>query len=351
MASADILKAAIIGAGRVAGLLENDSLRDHPCTHWGIYNSHPSIVVTGVCSADRANAESFAAEFGISNFYHDYKEIINKEKPQILSVCTPAEIRYKIITYALRKNIPVIVTEKPLALNIREHEAIISLAAKKKSTIFVNHLRRFSWDWQIVKKILLEKKIGKPLFSKGSFSGAFLHTGTHMFDMINYLFGPPKSIRGDIYNDEGKKIKCFRKKIYDGGVRGYMNFTDNHRIYIDGQQKEYFQFELEINGSSGRIRIGNHLNELWLKTDCEYATEFSQIKKFPFPEPAVKKNPWLMLRDEIYNSARGLKNDRNMTVDSLTAYEMALAFALSSKRGKTVKLPLRKNKKIKILAY
>jgi len=57
--------AAIIGLGRIASLLEEDSRREKPCTHAGAITANPDCILTGGCDTDDERRRLFAERWAL----------------------------------------------------------------------------------------------------------------------------------------------------------------------------------------------------------------------------------------------------------------------------------------------
>ena len=95
-------KAAVIGCGRIGGMLEDDPFRQHPCTHAGALKGNPSIDIVAACDTDPERLEAFGRIWGAGRLYSGYAELLEKEKDlDIVSVCTWTESHCKITTVQL----------------------------------------------------------------------------------------------------------------------------------------------------------------------------------------------------------------------------------------------------------
>ena len=83
----------------------------------------------------------------------NWKKSIN-QKPDGVIVCTPPQSHVELASYALRRQIPVMI-EKPLSLSLAEAESLNQYS----SNILVNHIHLFSSQYQDIKKQLKSQKI------------------------------------------------------------------------------------------------------------------------------------------------------------------------------------------------
>ena len=61
--------------------------------------------------------EKWGAEFGISMLYTDCEEMLEKEQPDIVSICTYVNSHCELIVPCAQHGVKAILCEKPMALN------------------------------------------------------------------------------------------------------------------------------------------------------------------------------------------------------------------------------------------
>ena len=153
------IPAAIVGLGRIASLLEEDSRREKPCTHAGAISANKDCVLAAGCDSDEERRRLFACRWG-APVYEDAAEMIRVHKPQILVIATHPDSHYHYCRLAAEMKVPVVICEKPLADNIAKARKIARLAEKGSPVIITNHERRYSQDYIRAKEILKEGKLG-----------------------------------------------------------------------------------------------------------------------------------------------------------------------------------------------
>ena len=73
---------------------------------------------------------------------------------------------------------------------------MVRMARRHATITVVNHSRRWKPKYLAAKKLIELGAIGVPESIVSSFSGNFIHTGTHAFDVMRFLFGEAVSVRG-----------------------------------------------------------------------------------------------------------------------------------------------------------
>ena len=332
-------RAVIVGSGRIAGGLEDDSLRQHPCTHIGAYRRFPQIEVSACSSKTDEQAREFAWRWGISNHYDDYREMLERENADIVSVCTPAEHHYEAVMQAAKCGARAIFCEKAIATSLEEADEMISECRRNGIHLTVNHTRRWCWDFHAVKRIIDSEELGALHSITGCFSGSLIHTGTHFFDVIHYFCGNARSVWGII--DESREHAA-GDELRDGDGYALIDLNNGVRAFVNGVSKSYYLFEMELLFSDGRIRIGNGLHELWRPRKSRQYKDFMELEQDCFPgAPSGERNALVLAVRDIIGSIEEDRETASTGDNGRQALETAFAvFVAREQSGKPVTLPL-----------
>lgn len=274
------ISAAIIGLGRIASLLEDDTLREKPCTHAGAISADPDCVLAAGCDNDAERRRLFAEKWQ-TPVYADAAEMLDMHKPQILSIATHPDSHYYYCSLAAKAGVPVVICEKPLAETIGDARRINRLAQIK---ILTNHERRYSQDYIRAKAILDDAALGRILGVRAvlymgktrRLLDLLWHDGTHLADAIMFLcnanlkhqrrWGAPLKSRTGTAWLEGSLIPALK------------NHTPIPVIMELGAGRDHVVFEIEFSCEKGRVRIGNGIFEIWESSPSPYAEQFRSLK-------------------------------------------------------------------------
>jgi len=125
----------------------------------------------------------------------NYREIVNSREIDVVAIATPVFTHFEIAKKALENGKNIFV-EKPFASTSREAEILISLAAKKKLKIMVDHTFLFSGAVRRIKQLMDDDALGKIYYydSKRVNLGLFQHDvnvvwdlAPHDFSIMDYL--------------------------------------------------------------------------------------------------------------------------------------------------------------------
>jgi len=275
------IKAAIIGLGRIASLLEEDTLREKPCTHAGAIAANGDCVLAAGCDTDEERRDLFAEKWQVPVFA-DAAQMISVHKPQILVIATHPDSHCRYCRLAAEMKVPVVICEKPLADNIGEARKIARLAEKGNPVIITNHERRYSQDYIRAKEILKGGKLGTLLGVRAvlymgkttRLVSAFWHDGTHLADAIMFLT-----------DAKLKHRRCWGAKLVSKSgtawLEGYLKKGKEPVIPMlmeIGAGRDHLVFEIEFSCEKGRLRIGNGVFEVLESVPSPYAEKFRSLK-------------------------------------------------------------------------
>jgi predicted dehydrogenase len=280
------ISAAIIGLGRIASLLEDDPLREKPCTHAGAITANNDCVLVAGCDIDEARQNLFTKKWNVP-VYTDAGEMLRIHHPQILVIATHPDSHLEYCRLAATRHIPVVICEKPLADSLRKAHAIAQLCAGSNSIkIITNHERRYSEDYISAKAVLDEGCLGKLLGIRGTlYMGrgrrlldVLWHDGTHLVDAIMFLTGATLKCR----RSWGTRLTGKKGTAYlEGEVRNlaFGAKDDAVPVLIElGAGRDHLVFEMEFSCERGRLRIGNGIYEIWQSEESPYAKGFRSLK-------------------------------------------------------------------------
>ena len=117
----DLYRVAIIGTGRMGGLIEDELTVNQfssPYGHFSAYTAIEQTEVVAVANRGEERLKRFTDRFGITNTYLDYREMIEREKPDIVSVTTPSFARAEPIIFAAEHGVRGIYSEKGLCASL-----------------------------------------------------------------------------------------------------------------------------------------------------------------------------------------------------------------------------------------
>ena len=119
-------RVGIIGTGRSGGLIEDElpvGDRRKPYGHYSAYEAIAETEVVAVANRGTERLRRFSERFGVTNTYLDYREMIDNEQLDIVSITTPALTRAEPLIYAAENGVRGIYSEKGLCASLEEADS------------------------------------------------------------------------------------------------------------------------------------------------------------------------------------------------------------------------------------
>jgi predicted dehydrogenase len=259
-------RAGIIGCGWVS------------TGHMNGYLATGRIEIVSAADISKKQLKLFGAEWKVKKAYTDYREMLSKEKLDIVSICTWPVLHSKMTIESSRYGLKAIVCEKPIALSLRESDKMIAACEKSGSQLIVSHQRRFERRYVKAKELIEKGTIGR-IISLGTFSGDLFVDGTHVIDLMRFLVNdrPAKFVMGQI--DWGKsrhyafghtREECaLGYIIFQDGIYGIIRTARLVQLHPETETKGY---SFHIVGTEGIMEIsgGNYPVAHWVKVKGKY---------------------------------------------------------------------------------
>jgi len=316
-----------------------------------------------ICDIDPANMEEKALKFELSDDvkrYTDYKEMLAKEKPELVAIATESGKHAAIALDCIEAGCNVII-EKPIALSIEDANAIIEAARKKGVKVCANHQNRFNKSIKKIRDAYEKKRFGRLFYAtahirwnrnweyysrakwRGTWEqdgGALMNQCIHNIDLLRWMMG------NDIdevfaYTD---KLNHDYIEAEDLGI-ALIKFKNGAYGIVEGTTDIYpknLEETLYIFGEKGTIKAGgqsvNRIEEWNFSDELDDPKEV--IENFNENPPNVYGFGHTPLYEDVIDA---IKNDREPLVsgeDGKRALELVLAIYKSAATGKPVKLPL-----------
>lgn len=208
------VRIAIVGCGGIANGKHMPSLK-----------KVKEAEMVAFCDIIPERAEKAAKEFGAegARVYTDYKEMIDKEKPEVVHVCTPNREHAPVTIYALEHDCHVM-CEKPMAKTYADAKAMLDAYHKSGKKLTIGYQNRFNPESQFVKRACDNGELGDIYYAKahavrrravptwGVFldeeeqgGGPLIDIGTHALDLTLWCMDNYKPVRisGSVFKKLG----------------------------------------------------------------------------------------------------------------------------------------------------
>ena len=326
-------RVGLIGCGRMGATID-DEVKDRPHSNLWIPYSHAaghvaveSVELIAVSDVDQGKVEAIQKRYNVPNGYTDYREMIQKEQPDIVSIATRPGPHAEMTAFAAEHGVKGIYCEKPLCCSMKEADVMVEACEKYGTKFNYGTQRRYADLYSKMRELIQGDEIGVVQCVVAECGAGAAQWGhTHTSDMLMFLAGDPEiefvqgtvnaadeDWEGDnLYADPG--ITCGYVK-FKNGIHGYM---------VAGGAHEY-----EVVGTKGRIRtLNNGLGaQLW-KAQGQWSIQ----GEFPFPEVQIVSGTVRCIQDLVDAIETGRDTQGGIRLAS-RSQEMILGFVESHRQG------------------
>ncbi len=336
-------RAAVIGLGRMGSTYDDEVSRGGPVflpyAHGPSYAAHAQVTLAAGADPYDEQRVIFGERWGIAadHLYADYADMLAHESLDMVSICTSARHRARIIQDCARAGVKAIWAEKPLALTLAEADAILRTCRQTGTALAVNCARRWNPFFQETKRLIDAGELGRILQVTGYGQAGLSHNGSHLIDIVRYLAGGDVTwVFGEMESDAAAAGEADLMGngylVFDNGVRGYV------RCFPCGPAN----WEIDVIGEQGRVRA---------VANC-YAMEFTQLiedpqsgrpipAQLPFPLPPTIRGTGLSAVDDLIRAIEDGTPPTCSGDDGAAALEIAVALRQSHRDGGVkITLPL-----------
>ena len=344
------MKYALIGCGRISPNHIAAALNN-------------KLDIAAICDIDSSCMSDKMLKFKLCDSvrqYTDYREMIEKEKPEIVAVCTESGKHAEIAMFCISHGCNCII-EKPIALSIKDADAIIAASIKYHVKVCACHQNRFNRSVQIIREAVDLNRFGKLFYGtahirwcrdreyydraawRGTWEqdgGALMNQCIHNIDLLRWMMG------SDIDEVVGMTDRLSHDYIEaeDLGI-ALIKFKNKSYGIVEGTTNVYpgnLEETLYIFGEKGTIKAGGqsvNVIEEWRFSDL--LDDPREVKeRFRENPPNVYGYGHTPLYADMINA---IKQDRQPYVNAMEgkkAMELVLGIYKSAAEGHSVKFPL-----------
>ena len=332
-------RVAIIGLGRIASTIDDEVQGEPgvmlPYSHMACYREVPAVAVVAGAEPYAEQRQAFRQRWGLERLYDDYREMLEREQPDIVSVATSAKPRPGIVMDCARAGVRVIFAEKPIAFSLAEADAMIATCREHGAKLAINCSRHWDANWNRARELIDAGEIGRVLQVNGFGQAGVSHNGSHLIDLVRYLAGGEVCwVFGEMESDE--------KAAGDDDLmgNGYLAFDNGVRAFVRMFPSGGASWEFEVIGESGRLRslAGGRAFEWW---QVEPGKRRGEPVQRLFPRPQRLQSPGVRAVHDLVQCLETGKQPNCSGEDGRAALEVAIALRQSHRQeGCRVGLPL-----------
>ena len=341
----ETIKIGIIGCGRISK------------NHFDAVSQIQEAEFVAACDVIDSRLQTVSDNYGIKKLYTNYKEMMEKENLDLVSICTPSGLHPQIGIDAANHRINVL-TEKPMATNIEAADALIRACDANNVKLFVVKQNRLNSTMQLLKRAIDKGRFGRIYLAESNVfwqrpqayydaekwrgtwefdGGAFMNQASHYVDALYWLLGNVDNVmaytatmaRRIEAEDTGCAILHFRNGIIATLNVTMLTFPKN------------FEGSITIIGEKGTVKIGGvavNKIEKWEFEDYDDDDRIAQDANYQPP------NVYGFVHNPYYRNVIDVLLGKDVPStdgrDGRKSVEIIQAIYRSAKTGKRISLPL-----------
>ena len=345
-------RAAVIGCSRIGGLIDYEIIESGrlsksrlPASHAAAYDAHDRVDLVA-CSDFREDVmEKFGERYNIpkNRQYTDYKEMVEKENLDIVSVATQPEPRAEITIWLANNGVKAIYAEKPMASSISEANSMVEACEANKVFFNLGTNRRWSKKYDAMKSVIDSGDLGK-LKTLISYSfGSLFNTSSHWIDLLIHLNSDHKAlwVQGNLTNSNG--MIEGNHLTEDPSAEGVIKFENDVTAYCLQTNRGSEHEAILDNGTVAALSDGE---EWFLRKNGpdDNTGRKGALIQSNFPKFDDSRSSALRIVDDLVDSLDTGSAVKGGVQVALKSTEIIFAFIESSLLGGAkVELPLKNN--------
>ncbi len=258
---------AILGSGIIAP------------THCKAIQVLPNARLIACCDLERAKAEKLAADFAIPHVYDDYREMLKREDVDVVEVVTWSGVHAEQGTAAALAGKHVICT-KPMDTKLERIDALIRTCHAAGVKLGATHQFRSYPSYRRLKDAIDAGRLGRLFLGNGFLKwwrgqeyydsaawrgtwaldggGALMNQAIHYVDMLTWLMGPVRRLRGLIathcHDIEVEDCASATLEFANGALGAFQGATCTYK----GMPSR-----IEVHGERGNVVVEGDRTILW----------------------------------------------------------------------------------------
>jgi myo-inositol 2-dehydrogenase / D-chiro-inositol 1-dehydrogenase len=241
-----LLRVAVVGTGTWWGR-----------QHLRAYAERPDVEVVAVVGRSPDKARAQAALVGARS-YTDAVAMVEREHPDLVSVCLPNLGHFKTTLALIKTGTPLLV-EKPFVFTLAEADRLLAEADSRNLFLAINFNHRTATPVRMAHRAIEAGRLGQLVYATWRFGGEgsspqpdanLIETQCHGFDMLEHLCGPIGSVAAEMteFAGRGHSTVAIAVRFTNGAVGTMLGSYDSSYAYPDTHR-------LEIGGTLGRVVV------------------------------------------------------------------------------------------------
>jgi len=337
-----------------------------------VWNDIDQAQVMAVADEDAEGRAAAAKRLKAPNAYADYRQMLEKERPQIVSVAPRWLDCHRDMVLTCAEFGCHVFLEKPMCQNLQQADEMVAAFEKRNLKLAIAHQTRYSPALRHARQLISDGGLGDILELRGrgkedrrGGGEDLMVLGTHIMDLMRFFAGDPQWCFAQV-RDSQKPVT--KDEVRDGaeGI-GPLAGDEIHAMYrFGGTIMGYFstqraahgaakRFGLQVFASKGILTMTTGaVPEIWFAEDPSWQADSSkagwkQISSAGVDKPETLSDPGHGFGNRLIalDLIRAIETDtqpRGSIYDGRAALEMILAVYEAHRLKTHVEFPLKNRK-------
>ena len=337
-------RAALVGCSRMGAFIDNEqrgaSRFKQPYSHAAGYEACERTELVA-CSDLRPDVlEQAGKRYGVppESLYTNYREMIDRERPDIVSVATQPEQRAEVVIYAAEHGAKAVYAEKAMAASMSDARAMVEAVERNNVVFNLGTNRRWETAYDTMKEQIDDGSIGDLKSIILYNNGNLFNAASHSLDLALRLSSdvPARWVQGNLAEDDS---------VFEGDMlredpkgEGIVKLENGVTIYalLSHQSGEF-----EAVGTRGRLRAVRDGRE-WdfrVADPAEHDPRSLNLRR-SFPDFPQRSSTLRLIEDIVHSLDTGEPPRGGVRV-AYASTELIFGFIESHRRGGVrVSIPL-----------
>src|SRR5918995_1537829 len=226
--------------------------------HARVFAERPDVDLCAVVGSTPERAAARAQEVQAAP-YVDLGEMLEREQPDLVSICLANEGHFEPTLEVIRAGFPLLV-EKPLVFELDQADVLLREAESRSLFFAINFNHRYATPVAMAADAVRAGALGRLVFATWRFGGEpgtsahphanLIETQCHGLDMLEHLCGPIDSVTAQMTDKTGRGFSTLVAALHfaNGAVGSLVGSYDSSYAYPATHR-------LELNGTGGRILV------------------------------------------------------------------------------------------------
>ena len=245
-----------------------------PPSHASAYHKHAQTEVVGVCDLRQEALDDFSERWGDvwpdMNTYTDFREMLDKEQPDLVSVVTSDHVHADITVAAAEGSARAILCEKPIATTMADADRMIAAAEANNVPLSIEHTRRWYPSYLQAREMIRSGELGRLrtiVCDQFGTRAMMFRNGTHMIDMMCFF---AEANPEWLVSEMEPGFEHFTEYKGDGGhdpatdpyASAYIHFDNGVRAFYNCRKMAFNGSKFSLTCENGRIEISDQKFEV-----------------------------------------------------------------------------------------